>query len=168
MLHPAKYPNCMLSIFMTDLTHLLISFQNLRYRLQQLIAPVWTTCHCITLTSVNIHHPTPAPILEGTLPSFTTILHTSVIHNVPFSPAALIIFCHNSCWTCWLALLHRTNIVTPTSNAEIFSLGQHTRPTFVKPFHSVSRNGPGPWMIPEYHSTQRSCTCCNGRSGSLI
>ena len=62
-------------------------FQNLHYMLHQLYAPVWTTCQCITLTFVNIHHPTPAPIL-GNLPPLTKALHSSVVH-----------LGHNPCWT---------------------------------------------------------------------
>ena len=62
--------------------------------LQQLHAPVWATCQCITLKFVNIHHPTPAPILWYFTNLHHIITHISHPQSTNFA-YSLKHLCHN-------------------------------------------------------------------------
>ena len=105
---PAINPNCMLSIFTMCLNLPSITFQNLHCMLQQLYAPVWATCQCITLSFVNIHHPTPTPILWHFTIFPNSITHLSHPQRTS-SARSPEHFCHNPCRTRSLAWLHLSN-----------------------------------------------------------
>ena len=63
VLFPAIKPNCMLSIFTTFLTLLSMTLKNLHGMFYQFNSSVRATFQCISLPLVNIHQPTPTPIL---------------------------------------------------------------------------------------------------------